>query len=100
MNVTVIGSGNGGMAVAFDCAQQGHRVSLYSRAAHAHENIKAVAAKGGITSQGRLEGFARVAYSGTDIEAAMEGAEIIFVSGPRSPPSPSVTTSHLTCVPG
>jgi opine dehydrogenase len=82
MNVTVVGSGNGGMAVAFDWAQHGHRVSLYSRASHAHENIEAVRAKGGIKSQGRLEGFAPVAYSGTDIAAAMEGAEIVFVVGP------------------
>src|SRR4029453_9377027 len=82
MNVTVVGSGNGGMAVAFDWAQHGHRVSLYSRASHAHENIEAVRAKGGINSEGRLEGFAPVAYSGTDIAAAMEGAEIVFVVGP------------------
>ena len=46
------------------------------------ENIEAVRAKGGITSQGRLEGFVPVAYSGTDIAAAMEGAEIVFVVGP------------------
>ncbi|GAA3347625.1 NAD/NADP-dependent octopine/nopaline dehydrogenase family protein [Amorphoplanes nipponensis] len=82
VNVTVIGSGNGGMAVAFDCAQQGHRVSLYSRAEHAHHNLEAVRAKGGITSQGRLEGFAPVAYAGTDVAAAMDGAEIVFVVGP------------------
>ena len=31
MNVTVIGSGNGGMAVGFDWAQHGHRVTVYSQ---------------------------------------------------------------------
>src|SRR5215207_168167 len=82
MNVTVIGSGNGGMAVGFDWAQQGHRVAVYSEAAHAHHNIESVRAKGGITSQGRLEGFAPVAYSGTDIAVAMEGAETVLVVGP------------------
>ena len=61
MNVAVIGSGNGGMAVGFDWAQHGHRVALYASASHA-DNIDAVRAKGGITSQGRLEGFAPVGY--------------------------------------
>jgi opine dehydrogenase len=82
MNVTVVGSGNGGMAVAFDFAQHGHRVSLYSRAEHAHLNLEAVRAKGGITSEGQLAGFAPMAYAGTDIAAAMEGTEIVFVVGP------------------
>lgn len=81
MNVTVIGSGNGGMAVGFDWAQHGHRVTVYSQAAHA-DNIEAVRAKGGISSRGRLEGFAPVAYAGTDIGAAMEGTETVFVVGP------------------
>ena len=81
MNVTVVGSGNGGMAVGFDWAQHGHRVALYSDAAHA-DNIEAVRAKGGITSRGRLEGFAPVAYCGTDVAAAMDGAEVVLVVGP------------------
>lgn len=81
MNVTVIGSGNGGMAVGFDWAQHGHRVTVYSQAAHA-DNIEAVRAKGGISSRGRLEGFAPIAYAGTDIGAAMEGTETVFVVGP------------------
>jgi hypothetical protein len=34
------------MAVAFHFAQHGHRVSLYSRAEHAHHNLEAVRAKG------------------------------------------------------
>ena len=70
MNVTVIGSGNGGMAVGFDWAQHGHRVTVYSQAAHA-DNIAAVRAKGGISSRGRLEGFAPLAYAGTDIVASL-----------------------------
>ncbi len=81
VNVTVIGSGNGGMAVGVDWAQHGHRVNVYSDAAHA-DNIAAVQAKGGISSRGRLEGFAPVAYAGTDIVAAMEGTETVFVVAP------------------
>ena len=81
MNVSVIGSGNGGMAVGFDWAQHGHRVTVYSQAAHA-DNIEAVRVKGGISSRGRLEGFAPVAYAGTDIGAAMDNIETVFVVGP------------------
>jgi opine dehydrogenase len=81
MNVTVIGSGNGGMAVGFDWAQHGHRVALYADAAHA-DNIESVRAEGGITSRGRLEGFAPVAYCGTDVAVAMDGAEVVLVVGP------------------
>ncbi len=81
MYVTVIGSGNGGMAVAFEWAQHGHELALYAKAAHA-DNIESVRANGGITSQGRLEGFAPVANCGTDLEAAMKDAELVFVVTP------------------
>jgi opine dehydrogenase len=81
MNVTVVGSGNGGMAVGFDWAQHGHRISLYADAAHA-DNVDPVRANGGITSKGQLEGFAPVAYCGTDVAAAMDGAEAVLVVGP------------------
>jgi opine dehydrogenase len=49
MNVAVIGSGNGGMAVGFCWAQHGHRVAVYSPAEYA-DNIDAVRAKGGSSS--------------------------------------------------
>jgi len=81
MQVTVVGSGNGGMAVGFEWAQHGHRVALYGDPAHP-DNLDAVRAEGGITSHGRLEGFAPVASSGTDLAAAMDGAEVVFVVGP------------------
>jgi opine dehydrogenase len=81
MQVTVIGSGNGGMAVGFDWAQHGHRVALYGDREHP-DNLESVRAKGGITSHGRLEGFAPVASSGTDVAAAVDGAEVVFVVGP------------------
>jgi opine dehydrogenase len=82
VNVTVVGSGNGGLAVAAEWAQNGHRVSVYSAAEHAHDNIPALAANGGIHSEGRLAGFMPIAYAGTDIEAALDGAEVVFVVGP------------------
>ena len=80
MNVTVIGSGNGGMAVGFDWAQHGHRVTVYSQPAHA-DNLEAVGQRA--ASRPRSAGGLRpLAYAGTDIGAAMEGTETVFVVGP------------------
>ena len=41
MQVTVVGSGNGGMAVGFEWAQHGHRVALYGDPEHP-DNLDAV----------------------------------------------------------
>lgn len=81
MKVAVLGSGNGGCAVAFDWAQHGHQVSLYDTDAFP-ENVAAVAAAGGIASTGQLTGFEKIAYAGHDIAEALDGAELIFVVGP------------------
>jgi opine dehydrogenase len=81
MNITVMGSGNGGMALAFEWAQNGHRVAVYAHPGHV-DNSEAVRERGGITSEGRLEGFAPIAYSGTDVEAAMADTDVVFVVGP------------------
>jgi len=97
VNVTVVGSGNGGLAVAAEWAHRGHRVSVYSAPEHAHHNIDAMAANGGIHSEGRLEGFMPVAFAGTDIEAAMDDADVVFVVGPAfaTEPHASVMAPHL-----
>ena len=81
MRVAVLGSGNGGCAVAFDCAAHGHTVSLFDFDRFT-ATIAAVAEKGGIDSQGQLEGFAPVAYAGHDIGQALEGVDIIYAVGP------------------
>jgi opine dehydrogenase len=81
VNITVLGAGSGGLAIAHEGASQGHRVTLYAVPGH-EDNIAAVAANGGITAHGRAEGFAPVAYGGTDIADAMDGAEAVFVVAP------------------
>jgi opine dehydrogenase len=81
MNIAVLGSGNGGCGVAFDCAQHGHDVTLFDLPDFP-ENVAAVAENGGITSEGELEGFAPVRYAGHDIREALEGAELIYAVGP------------------
>ena len=56
MNIAVLGSGNGGCAVAFDCAAHGHQVSLFDFQQFP-DSIKAVQKNGGIHCEGMLEGF-------------------------------------------
>ncbi|MBW2594267.1 MAG: NAD/NADP octopine/nopaline dehydrogenase family protein [Deltaproteobacteria bacterium] len=81
MNIAVLGSGNGGCAVAFDCAAHGHKVSLFDFEQFP-ENIKAVKNNGGIHCEGVLEGFQPIASAGHEIEKALDGADIIYAIGP------------------
>ena len=81
MNVTVVGSGNGGLATAFDFAFHGHTVRLFDTP-HFPDHVAEVAAAGGIHAAGDIEGFAEIAYSGHDIEDALDGAELVVLVGP------------------
>ncbi len=81
MNIAVLGSGNGGCAVAFDCAQHGHHVALFDFEDFP-QNIDAIRQRGGIQSEGQLEGFVPLAYAGHDIAEALAEAEIIYLVGP------------------
>ncbi len=81
MNVAVLGSGNGGCAVAFDCAAHGHQVSLFDFEQFP-ASIQAVQNNGGIHCQGVLEGFQPVGYAGHEIEKALNGSDIIYAVGP------------------
>ena len=81
MKITVLGAGAGGTAVAFDCASHGHDVSLFDFPDFP-DNIAKIAEQGGINADGDISGFGGIAYSGHDIDAALEGAELIYVVGP------------------
>ncbi len=81
MKIAVLGSGNGGCAVAFDCAAHGHAVSLFDFERFP-ETIAAIADKGGIDSTGQLDGFAPVVSAGHDIEQALDDAELVYAVGP------------------
>lgn len=81
MKIAVLGSGNGGCAVAFDCAQHGHRVRLFDFASFP-DRIASIQEAGGIYAEGQLEGFATLEYVGHDIEAALTDAELIVAVGP------------------
>ncbi len=81
MDIAVLGSGNGGCAVAFDCAAHGHRVRLFDFEKFP-DSIQAVRESGGIRSEGVLEGFQPVAYAGHEIESVLSGADVIYAVGP------------------
>ncbi|MDX6326189.1 MAG: opine dehydrogenase [Nocardioidaceae bacterium] len=81
MIVTVVGSGNGGLATAFDFALHGHTVRLFD-SPHFPDHIAEVATAGGIHATGDIEGFAVIAYSGHDAETALRDAELVVLVGP------------------
>jgi len=81
MNIAVLGSGNGGCAVAFDCAAHGHQVRLFDFEQFP-KSIEAIKNNGGIHCGGELEGFQAIAYAGHQIEDALEGTDIIYAVGP------------------
>ncbi|MBO0847624.1 MAG: NAD/NADP octopine/nopaline dehydrogenase family protein [Nocardioides sp.] len=81
MDVTVVGSGNGGLATAFDFALHGHHVRLFDTP-HFPDHVAEVSAAGGIHATGVIEGFARIGYSGHDIATALDGAELVVLVGP------------------
>ncbi|MGD2176325.1 MAG: NAD/NADP octopine/nopaline dehydrogenase family protein [Anaerolineae bacterium] len=81
MNIAVLGSGNGGCAVAFDWAMHKHSVHLFDFERFP-DTIEAVKRQGGIYAEGELEGFAPVQYAGHDIEQALNDVEVICLVGP------------------
>ncbi len=87
MQITVLGAGAGGTAVAFDCASYGHDVRLFDFEQFP-ENIATIAEQGGIHADGDISGFGPIAYSGHDIDEALKGAELIYVVGPAYSTTP------------
>ena len=81
MKITVLGAGAGGTAMAFDCASHGHDVRLFDFEQFP-DNVAAIAEQGGIHADGDISGFGTIAYSGHDIDAALQDAELIYVVGP------------------
>lgn len=80
MKIAVLGSGNGGHAVAFEFAKAGHDIYMYDFEQFP-TNIAAIAEKGGIKAEVELEGFQKIAYAGHDLEKCLDGAEVVFVVG-------------------
>ena len=78
--IAVIGAGNGGTAIAGDLTLAGHECRLFEFKEWA-SNVTAVVEKGGIQVTGVARtGFAKVALATTDIQAVLDGAELIMVA--------------------
>lgn len=81
MRIAVLGSGAGGCAVAFDFARHGHEVRLFDFERFG-DTVRAIREQGGISAEGRLEGFAPVARAGHDAGEALAEAGMVFAVGP------------------
>jgi len=83
-NYTVIGAGNGGKAMAAHMALMGCRVTLYNRT---YNNVEMIAERGGIyleSFEGGPRGFGEIVLITSDIQKALDGANIIMVVTPSS----------------
>ncbi len=67
--------------MAFDCASNGHEVRLFDFPEFP-DNIAGVDKLKGIHADGDISGFAEIAAATHDIDAALSGAELIYVVGP------------------
>ncbi len=75
----VIGGGNGGHATAGHLGIMGFSVRLYDIV---EETVDALNRKGGIEVQGQVEGFGKLEFATTDMERALNGADIVMVVAP------------------
>ncbi len=81
-NITVIGAGNGGKAMASHLAMMGARVTLYNRT---WMHIEAIKERGGISvtsDNGEVQGFGELANITSNIEEAIRGSSLIMVVVP------------------
>ncbi len=82
-NITVIGAGHGGKAMAAEMASRGFSVTLYNRSP---ERLDVIAMRGGVelrTEEGR-EVFATLRAATSDPEAAVKDADLIMIAIPAS----------------
>ncbi len=83
LNITVIGAGHGGKAMAAEMASRGFRVTLYNRTA---SHIEIVGLRGGVqltTEDGKTD-FAALRAVTADIEEAVRDAHLVMVVIPAS----------------
>ena len=81
---TVIGAGHGGKAMAAHLALLGFPVTLYNRTV---EHVEAVHKRGGIdleSTEGGPRGFGGLSLVTSDMQEALDGAEMIMVVVPSS----------------
>ncbi len=77
----VIGAGHGGMAVAGYLALNGFEVKIYNRS---EERLWGIKSRKGISLEGEVVGFGKLALASTDIKEVIEDADIIMVVIPTT----------------
>ena len=88
--ITVIGAGNGGMAMAYSLGKSGHEVCIYDSPKFPAQ-VNAVKEQGGIEAVAELNdapmlnaGFAKITLATTDIKEAMEFADKMLTNDPNN----------------
>ncbi len=80
MNITIIGAGNCGQAMTAHLISSGYKIKLYDINAKTINSIK----ENGIVSKGVIEGVFHPEIASTNIEKALNNADVILVSVPAS----------------
>lgn len=82
---SVIGAGNGGLAMAGHLGIMGYPVSLYNRS---EERLIGVRWHGGVKIEGDVEGFGPVDLASSEMGEAIEGADVIMIVTPANAHAP------------
>ncbi|MEJ2539104.1 MAG: NAD/NADP octopine/nopaline dehydrogenase family protein [Gemmatimonadota bacterium] len=100
MRIAVLGSGNGGCAVAADCALHGHDVRLFDFEDFP-ERIQAIRdADRTLEVTGDVEGTARLSDVGHDLARAVEGTALVYVVAPSYATVPFARAYRAVMEPG
>lgn len=81
MNVTVLGAGNSGLAMAAHLSLYGNKVRLWNRS---KENIAKIMETGTIYCEGVICGNGKINLVTSDIALALEGTDLVLVATPAN----------------
>lgn len=81
-DVSIIGAGPSGFALAADLVRHGKNVLLYSHQTHLR-HVDSVREKGRLQARGAMEGFADIAVT-TDMAEAVAFARVVFLTVPST----------------
>ncbi|MEN2776307.1 NAD/NADP octopine/nopaline dehydrogenase family protein [Acetivibrio clariflavus] len=81
MNVTIIGAGNSGLAMAAHLSAEGNRVTIWNRTL---SNIEKLKKSNTIKCEGIINGSIKVNRVTNDMQEAVDGADVILVTTPAN----------------
>ncbi|HZK29437.1 MAG TPA: 2-dehydropantoate 2-reductase N-terminal domain-containing protein, partial [Clostridia bacterium] len=81
MNITVIGAGNSGLAMAAHLSEEGHQVTLWNRS---KSHISKLMETHTIIYKGVMEGKVKIHQVTDDIKKAIENPDIILITTPAN----------------